>query len=217
VTPTGSGPGPGRREHHTVTGATGGTGVFGGTFDPPHVAHIAAAAWARSALGLDRVLLVVAGDPWQKTAQGPVTPAADRLAMAAAACAGVEGVEVCDIEVRRRGPSYTVDTLEALGAAHGRLVLVLGADAVASIPTWHRHADLPGLAELAVVDRPGSDGGGFDPVAAGFVTHRVLLPRLDVSSTALRERLAAGQAVDGLVPPAVVAYARGGDLYRVCP
>lgn len=198
----------------------GGVGVFGGTFDPPHVAHVAAAAWARSELGLRTVLLVVAGDPWQKSAAGVVTPAADRLAMATAACDGVEGIEVCDLEVRREGPSYTVDTLVELAQSGDRMVLVLGADAVAGIPTWHRHDELPGLAELAIVERSTTGGsrdaasGGFDPEEAGFTVHRVALPRLDVSSTALRLRLAAGQSVDGLVPPAVVAYARSRGLYR---
>lgn len=197
----------------------GGIGVFGGTFDPPHVAHLAAAVWARAALGLERVLLVVAGDPWQKSAVGRVTPAADRLAMARAACEGIEGIEVCDWEVRRAGPSYTVDTLSELGRSGDRLVMVLGGDAVASLPTWHRFTELPGLAELAVVDRGGHpyidlSAGGFDPVAAGFTVHHVALPRLDISSTGLRARLLAGAPVDGLVPPAVVAYVRAGDLYR---
>ena len=196
----------------------GGTGLFGGTFDPPHIAHVAAAAWARSELGLDRVLLVVAGDPWQKSAVGRVTAAADRLAMAAAACDGVAGVEVCDLEVQRTGPSYTVDTLVDLHQPGERLVLVLGADAVAAIPTWHRYAELPGLAELAIVERPGvAPADSFDPVAAGFVTHTVALPRLDVSSSVIRARLRAGEPVDGLVPPAVLACVEARGLYRGQP
>lgn len=199
----------------------GGVGVFGGTFDPPHVAHVAVAAWTRWALGLDRVLFVVAGDPWQKTAVGAVTPATDRLALAAAACDGVEGVEVSDVEVRRGGPSYTVDTLVDLSRDADRLVLVLGADAVATLPTWHRHDELPALAELAVAGRPdlaaGAVEGAFDPVAAGFVVHTVSMPRLDVSSTALRERLRSGAPVDGLVPPAVLACAAARGLYRGAP
>jgi nicotinate-nucleotide adenylyltransferase len=219
VTPTAGGPpigaGQQRLDH------AGGIGVLGGTFDPPHVGHVAAAAWTRQALDLDRVLLVVAGDPWQKTAVRAVTPAADRLAMAAAACEGVEGVEVSDLEVRRSGPSYTVDTLTELGHGGHRLVLVLGADAVAALPTWHRHTDLPGLAELAIVARSGlpvgDDVGGFDPVAAGFLVHTVPLPRLDVSSTDLRERLRAGAPVDGLVPPAVLTCAATRGLYRGGP
>src|SRR5918992_4596341 len=88
-------------------------GVFGGTFDPVHVGHVVAAVEARRALGLDRVLMVVSGDPWQK--RGNVAAAAaDRLAMVEAAGARLEGVEACDLEVRRTGPSYTVETLEAL-------------------------------------------------------------------------------------------------------
>lgn len=195
--------------------ASGGTGVFGGTFDPPHIAHIAAAAWARHELVLDRVLLVVAGDPWQKSSTGSVTAAEDRLAMAMAACEGVAGVEVCDLEVRRAGPSFTVETLAELRQPGERLVLVLGADAVAAIPTWHRHTELAGLAELAIVERPGGAAtDAFNPIEAGFVTHRVALPRLDVSSTAIRARLRANEPVDGLVPPAVLACVRARGLYR---
>jgi len=167
------------------------------------------------------VLLVVAGDPWQKTAVGTVTPAADRLAMVTAACEGVDGVEVSDVEVVRDGPSYTVDTLAELARGGERLVLILGSDAVAALPTWHRHADLPALAELAVVDRPGVSGAqaveGFDPAAAGFVVHHVALPRLEVSSTALRQRLRDGAPVDGLVPPAVLAFVSARGLYRGGP
>lgn len=198
--------------------APGGTGVFGGTFDPPHVAHITAAVWARSALGLQRVLLVVAGDPWQKSAVGAVTPGGDRLAMVQLACEGVEGIEACDLEVRRQGPSYTAETLEELAGDAERLVLILGADAVSLLPTWHRHADLPSLAELAVIDRAGLPvGGAVDPVALGFVTHRVQMPRLDVASTDLRARLRSNQPVDGLVAPTVLDYIRSRGLYGDVP
>ena len=92
-------------------------GVFGGTFDPPHLGHLAIALEVGHALSLDRVLLMVAGDPWQKTALRSITPAVDRLDMVEAGIDGVEGVEVSDLEVRRGGPSYMADTLADLAAA----------------------------------------------------------------------------------------------------
>lgn len=195
--------------------SAGRLGVFGGTFDPPHVAHVALAAWVRSALHLDRVLMVVAGDPWQKSGSRPVTAGDHRLAMVRLACEGVEGVEACDLEVRRPGPSYTVETLEELVEAGEQPVLIVGADALDGLVTWHRHGDLVHLAELAVVDREGVvDAAVFDPETAGFVTHRVGMPRLDISSSMLRGRLRAGEPVDGLLPPGVVAYIRAHGLYR---
>lgn len=89
-------------------------GVFGGTFDPPHFGHLAAALEAHHLLRLDRMLLVVANDPWQKSGLAPVSPAADRLALTVAAATGIDGLEVSDIEIRRGGPSSTTETLEAL-------------------------------------------------------------------------------------------------------
>ncbi|HEX7167817.1 MAG TPA: adenylyltransferase/cytidyltransferase family protein, partial [Acidimicrobiales bacterium] len=92
-------------------------GVLGGTFDPVHIAHLVSAVNVRAALGLDRVLLVVANEPWQKVGTRPISPAADRLAMVEAAVAGVDGVEASAIEIARGGPSYTADTIAALRSA----------------------------------------------------------------------------------------------------
>ena len=159
--------------------------MFGGTFDPPHIGHLVMAADVRHALGLDVVLMVPAGEPWQKVGTVPVSPAGDRLDMMAAV-RGVEGLEVCDLEVRRRGPTYTVDTLEELHAAEpdAELFLVLGADAAAGLDTWHRGDALADLCRIVVVDRPGAPG----PVPTGFEVTRVEAPRLDISSTELRRR-----------------------------
>ncbi len=110
-----------------------GIGVFGGTFDPVHVGHIIAAAETRAMLSLDRVLFVVAGDPWQKRGR-VVASAADRLALVEAAVDGIDGLEASAVEVERPGPSVTADTLEALAAPDNELFLMLGADAVASRP-----------------------------------------------------------------------------------
>src|SRR5690349_20125056 len=115
-------------------------GVFGGTFDPPHVGHLVVAVNVRHALSLDRLLLVVANDPWQKRGTRQVSPAPDRLAMVEAAVADVEGLEASSIEIARGGASYTADTLAALRAANpaSELFLVVGTDAAQGLPTWDR-------------------------------------------------------------------------------
>jgi nicotinate-nucleotide adenylyltransferase len=201
--------------------ATGGTlrrlpdvgeriGVLGGTFDPVHVGHIVTAAEVRHALGLDRVLLVVAGDPWQKRGR-VVACAQDRLALVRAAVDGIEGVEASAIEVEREGPSVTADTLEALQAPGRELFLILGADAVANMGTWRRLDDTKALATIVVVERAGDLD--VHPPGEGWRTVHVRVPRLDISSTDLRERLAEGRPVDGLLPPAVVAEIRRRGLY----
>jgi len=180
-------------------------GVFGGTFDPVHVGHLTAACAARHQLRLDRVLLVVARDPWQKRGS-VVASAEDRYAMVAAACAGVDGLEASRIEIDRPGPTFTADTLEAL-AAPGRVVyLVLGADAAAGLDSWERPEVVRAAATLAVVTR---DGGPPPPAGAAVVD----MPRLDVSSTDLRRRIAAGEPVDFLVPEGARAIVRDRRLY----
>ncbi|HVW31403.1 MAG TPA: nicotinate-nucleotide adenylyltransferase [Acidimicrobiia bacterium] len=194
-------------------------GVFGGTFDPVHVGHIVAAVEARRALALDRVLLVPAGDPWQK--RGTVSaPAADRLAMVQAAVEGIEGLEVSDVEVQRNGPSYTYQTLEALSAPDRNLFLIVGADVAATMHTWVGVEHLPALADLVVVDRTVEDDAPA-PVPedearlpSGWHRERVAIPRLDISSTDLRRRAAAGWPVDGLVPPGAVRIMAERRLYR---
>jgi nicotinate-nucleotide adenylyltransferase len=188
----------------------GGIGVFGGTFDPPHVGHVVVAANVRWSLGLDEVLLVVANEPWQK-AHLPVRPAADRLAMVEAAVAGVPGVSASALEIERGGPSYTADTLDELGRRHpgAALYVVVGADAAARLDTWERGGEVRDSATVVVVGRPGVAG----PVPPGWTAVAVDVPLLDVSSTDLRARVADGRPIDGLVPPAVVALIRERGLY----
>ena len=190
-------------------------GIFGGTFDPPHVGHLVTAVNVRHALRLDRVLLVVAGSPWQKEGTRPISPAADRLAMVEAAVGDVEGIEASDIEVRRTGPSYSADTLTELLAEDPdrKLFLVVGSDAAAGLATWERIDEVCRLAELVVVDRPGVDAS-FE-VPAGFQVRRVEAPRLEVSSTDLRARVLDGRPLDYLLTPAVIASIEQRRLYRV--
>jgi nicotinate-nucleotide adenylyltransferase len=185
-------------------------GVFGGTFDPVHVGHVVAAADARWALHLDLVLLVVAGDPWQKRGQVGA-PAQDRLALARAAVELVDGVEASTVEVDRAGPSVTADTLEELAAPGREFFLMLGADAVANMPTWRRLDETRDLATIVVVERAGD--AHAEPPGGGWRFERLSIPRLDVSSSDVRARLAAGRPVDGLVPPAVLREIRARGLY----
>lgn len=186
-------------------------GVMGGTFDPPHIGHLVPALEAREALGLDVVLLVVAGDPWQKSAARPVTPASVRYDLVRLAADGVDGLEASDLEVRRPGPSYTVDTMEALSAEHpgDEFVLLLGADAAAGLATWHRWESLRRW-PLGVLERPGHTGGP----PPGFEVRRVGVSRLEVSSSQLRARLREGRTVEFLVPDAPLAEIVRLGLYR---
>jgi nicotinate-nucleotide adenylyltransferase len=185
-------------------------GVLGGTFDPVHVGHVVAAVETRAALALDRVLMVVAGDPWQKRDR-VVASASDRLALVEAAVAEIEGVEVSAVEVEREGPSVTADTLEALTQPGRELFLVLGTDVVANMPTWRRLEDTRHLATLAIVERGGVRG--VSPPGNGWRVEHVVIPQLDIASTDLRDRLASGRPVDGLVPPAAVRVIRERGLY----
>jgi nicotinate-nucleotide adenylyltransferase len=186
--------------------------VFGGTFDPPHIGHLVAADNARQALALDRVLLVVANDPWQKHDERAVSPAADRLALVRAAVEGLDGLEASDLEIVRGGPSYTADTLADLRAAspESELFVILGHDAAVGLPTWERVDEVVGAASFVVVDRPGTE---HDALSDLVPWHRVEMPRLDLSSSELRRRFADGRPVALLLPDAVVSGVRRLGLY----
>jgi len=185
-------------------------GVLGGTFDPAHVGHVVAATESRWALHLDVVLLVVAGDPWQKRGRVHASPD-DRLALARAAAFGVDGVEASSIEVERPGPSVTADTLEELAAPGRELFLLLGADAVANMTTWRGLDETRDLATVVVIERAGD--AHAEPPGPGWRFERLSIPRLDVSSSDIRARLGEGRPVDGLVPVAVMAEIEARGLY----
>ena len=184
-------------------------GVLGGTFDPIHHAHVVVAADVRDALALDELLLVPAGDPWQKRGQ-VVASGEDRVRMAELAVASIPGLAVSRVEVDRDAPSVTADTLEALAAPDRELFLVLGADAAANMPTWRRLEETRELATVVVVEREGEHA---DPPGPGWAWTHVRVPRLDISSSDIRNRLAEGRPVDGLLPGATLAYIREHDLY----
>jgi nicotinate-nucleotide adenylyltransferase len=185
-------------------------GLFGGTFDPPHVAHVALARAALDTLALDEVRWIPAGQPWQKT--HPITPAAQREAMVRLAIDGEPRFVLDRIELERAGPSVTLDTARALQPL-GQLVLVIGADQYAGLHTWRGWQELLGLVTLAVANRPGP----MPPVSVEVLRHphRVVpLPMLDVSATEIRSRVARGLPIDGLVPPSVASYIDLNRLYK---
>lgn len=195
-------------------------GVYGGTFDPIHIAHLAIAEEVRWALALQQVRFVPAALQPLKGAPPGATPA-QRLAMIRLACADNPVFVPDDLELRRPPPSYTVETLEHLHARSGlgvELWFIVGADAACDLPRWRRVADLVTLARLAIVERPGHT---FDPIAfqqavpAAAGRYRLLDgPRLDLSSTEIRRRVATGRPVRYLVPEAVRQYIVDQGLYR---
>ena len=189
-------------------------GVFGGTFDPPHVGHLVTAVNVRYALQLDRVLLVVASVPWQKDGQRDVSPAEDRLALVEAAVAGVPGLEASRIELDRDGPSYTADTLRDLAVRYpgAELFTVLGEDAAAGLETWERYQEVVARSTMVVVERP---GWRRSVLPAHVSWAHVEVPHLEVSSTDLRARVVDGRPLDYLLTPAVIEGIRQRRLYGV--
>jgi nicotinate-nucleotide adenylyltransferase len=187
-------------------------GLFGGTFDPPHVGHLVTAVNVRHALALDLVVLMVANVPWQKEGSRPITPALDRLAMVEAAVADVPGLVAGRAEIDHGGPSYTADTLGFLAQEHpgATLFTIVGDDAAAGFETWQRYAEVAQRSRLVVVDRPG------DPVALpdAYEWIRVEVPRLEVSSTDLRARCVDGRPLDYLVTQPVLDLIAARGLYR---
>ena len=186
-------------------------GLFGGTFDPPNLGHLVTAVNVRHVLKLDLVVLMVANDPWQKHGTREVASAVDRLAMVQAAIRGVDGLVAGDDEISRGGPSFTADTLIALGQRYkgDELFTIVGDDAAAIFGSWQRASEIAKLSTLVVVDRPGSP---LMPPSE-FVWNRVEVPRLEVSSTDLRERFVDGRPLDYLVSNEVLKVIAERGLY----
>lgn len=186
-------------------------GLFGGTFDPPHVGHLVTAVNVRHALKLDVVLLMVANVPWQKEGTRAITPACDRLAMVEAAVADVEGLQPGREEINGGGPSYTADTLATLSEEFvgAEFFTVVGDDAAAGLHTWTRWQEVKERSQLVVVDRPGEPVELADDIA----WIRVEVPRLEVSSTDLRARFTDGRPLDYLITQPVLDVIRARGLY----
>jgi len=209
-------------------------GIFGGTFDPIHFGHLRLAEEALDHLGLSAILWIPAGQPPHRGA--PRVTAAHRLDMVRLAIADQPAFQLDDAEVEAARPSYTVLTLERLRAEYGwerSLVLLVGADAFAGLPTWHRWQDLFGLAHIAVAHRPGFpvEPAGLPPALAAQFTARRIAPsglghqpaggittfamtQLAISATQIRQLLAQGRSARYLLPAAVLDYIATHHLYR---
>jgi nicotinate-nucleotide adenylyltransferase len=189
-------------------------GIFGGTFDPPHAGHAAAARAVTEQLRLDRLLLVVANDPWQKSGSRAVSPAEDRFALTKLLAQEIPGAEASRLEMERGGPSYSVDTAEEILAEAGgqptELFLVVGADLVPELGSWHRSEDLRRLVTLAVVSRPTGPVPANPP---GWRAEWVNGPQVPVSSSEVRVLLGEGRSVEGMVPDSVIHCIRRQGLY----
>ena len=180
-------------------------GVFGGTFDPVHFGHLAIANAALDELGLDRVIFVPAKRSPLKE-QGPVASERDRLAMLRGSIAGEPRFAVSPIELERNGPSFTVDTLDAL-RGEGELFLIVGSDAYADFARWREPDRIRSLATIVVAARPGAPNAPRDVTVLDS-------PLMDISSRELRARAARGRSLRYLVPEAALRYIEEHRLYR---
>lgn len=200
------------------------TGIFGGSFNPIHAAHLVVAERARDERSLDRILFIPARQPPHKPAK-PVAPAADRLRMVELAIQGNDSFEASRLELDRAGPSYTLTTVRQLRDGLGKdaeLFLVLGADSVHDMPTWWHARDLVREVEIIPVVRPGySLEKDLDDLSRMFGADwarrvrelTVHAPSMDISSTEIRERVAAGRSIRYLVPEPVRQYILSRGLY----
>jgi nicotinate-nucleotide adenylyltransferase len=189
-------------------------GLFGGTFDPVHNAHLALAHAALTELRLDSVRWIPTGRPWQKARA--ITDAVHREAMVRLATATEPRFSIERLEIERQGPSYTLDTVRTLAAAEPgtQWFLIIGQDQYTGLHTWQGWQELVGLVILAVANRPGD----LRPVHRDVVRQRhrsVPLPMLDISSSEIRRRVMAHKDISALVPPAVAQYIESNHLYRV--
>lgn len=192
----------------------GSVGVFGGTFDPIHLGHLLLAERAREALGLSLVLFLPAAVPPHKLTAS-ITDGRLRREMLDIAIAGNEHFLSSDIELRRPGVSYTVDTLKELQTTYpdDELVLIVGSDTIEDIPAWHKPEEIVRLARLAAAPRPGTPMPTSLPIADARI-EAIAMPLLDISSTDIRARVAAGLTIRYLVPAGVEAFIHFHQLYR---
>jgi len=209
--------------------------LFGGTFDPFHHGHLRMAIEVREAFLLSRVVFLPARHPPHKPGQ-PITAGEHRLAMSRAAIGGIEGFEVSDAELRRRGPSYTLDTVLEFRRFEPGVdwLFVMGADSFAEVSTWHRYRDLLSACDFILLPRPGAAAVPAPPeglriekekphcyswtgecylLPGGRKLYCPAFPALDISSRGIREKVACGKSIRGLVPPEVESYIAEHRLY----
>jgi nicotinate-nucleotide adenylyltransferase len=192
-------------------------GVFGGAFDPPHLAHRALASAALEQLALDALHVLPTGQAWHKSR--PLTDAPHRLAMSRLAFEGLGPVVMDDREIRRGGPSYTLDTLRELHAEfpQAELYLVMGKDQADVLPTWRNWQDILALASICVADRDlmtGQETRFVPPPEMAGRFRKLQMPAMDISATGIRARVAGGQGIAPLVSPAVASYIETNHLYQ---
>ena len=194
-------------------------GIFGGTFNPPHLAHLICGQEAYLGLGLDRVMLVPARIPPHKAVEEE--PGAEhRLELCRLAVRGDERFEVSDLEMDRSGPSYTVDTLQELHsrAPDNELFLIVGGDIAAGLPEWHEPEHVLSLATLAVAKRRGTPQAKIEQALSGLRggdrSRFFAMPTIGLSSTMIRRRVSSGTPIDYFVPEAVSHYIHHHQLYR---
>ncbi len=192
-------------------------GVLGGTFDPVHTGHLILAEQARSQLTLDLVLFVPAGEPWRK-AHRTITPGEHRLAMLRLAVEDNDAFGVSNIEIGRNGPTYTADTLETLAGERldDEFYFIVGTDALSDLPNWHQPERIVQHAVLAVAPREMQEANVAALTIPGLAARieAFEMPRIDISSTDIRARVATGRSIRYLVPAPVERYIKEQALYR---
>ncbi len=197
-------------------------GVMGGSFDPIHMGHLAIAEEAREVFSLEGIVFVPAAQPPHKDG-GTVASGESRLAMAELAVSSNPHFEVSDVEMRRRGPSYTIDTLDEISRMRpeARVYFIVGADSLGELHTWHRADELAGRYDFIIIGRPGTDEvslsdleAGFTPEAAARLERNYIRAGIfHVSATGIRERVLHGKSIRYLVPPEVESYILKNGLY----
>lgn len=189
-------------------------GILGGTFDPVHMGHLVLAEQVREKLKLDKVIFIPCFSPPHKTRR-KLSPAKDRFRMAALAVEGNASFSISDIELKREGLSYTVDTLRELRRRHSEsaIYFLTGSDVLDEIHTWRDPEEIYKLARVVIATRPGFDS--FDPENP-FAKRSIVLPitGIDVSASGIREKVKKGRSIRYLVPPKVEEYIRKRKLYR---
>jgi nicotinate-nucleotide adenylyltransferase len=188
-------------------------GVMGGTFDPIHLGHLIAGSEAMHAFELDRVMFVPTGQPWQKS---EYSDPEDRYMMALLGAESHVCFAVSRIELDRRGPTYTADTMQQLNDFYGsdvELFFIAGADAILQLQTWEHVDRLKGLTQMIAVSRPGFDLAKIETHADWPVVHAMEMPGIDISATSIRDRVRSGRPIDFLVPHPVHDFIRKQGLY----
>jgi nicotinate-nucleotide adenylyltransferase len=190
-------------------------GMFGGAFDPPHRAHGLMARAAIPQLGLERLFIFPTGDAWHKSRT--LTPADHRLAMAELAFGAIPGAVVDDRELRRSGPTYSVETLRELRTAfpQAELYLLMGEDHAAGFSRWHAWQEVAALAILCVAGRGSGEGVEALRALPGVRLEVLQLPQMPDSATHIRDLLTRGQDIAELVEPAVASYIESQHLYQL--